>query len=245
MARKGTSRSSDPRINRIPFARSNGPYAKASNQDMLTTALDGLIERTGIARRPPRRGRRRRGAQAQPRLQPDPGVGARRRACAGETPAYDVGQACGTGLETAILVANKIALGQIESGIACGVDTTSDAPVALNDDLRQILLEANSARSNLDRIRALAKVRPGTADPGDAAQRRTAHRPLDGRAHRDHGPRVGNHPRCPGRADRRQPPASRRRLRERLRGRPRHRPISASSATRTCARTPRSSRSRS
>ena len=82
-----------------------------------------------------------------------------------ETPAYDVGQACGTGLETAILVANKIALGQVESGIACGVDTTSDAPIALNDDLREILLEANNARSNLDRMRALLKVRPGQIVP--------------------------------------------------------------------------------
>ena len=48
---------------------------------------------------------------------------------AAETPAYDVQQACGTGLETTILVANKIALGQIDAGIACGADTTSDAPI--------------------------------------------------------------------------------------------------------------------
>ncbi|HET6832207.1 MAG TPA: acetyl-CoA C-acetyltransferase, partial [Solirubrobacterales bacterium] len=79
--------------------------------------------------------------------------------------AYDVGQACGTGLETAILVANKIALGQIESGIACGVDTTSDAPIAINEDLRAVLLELNAARSNLDRLRTLAKLRPGQLVP--------------------------------------------------------------------------------
>ena len=65
-----------------------------------------------------------------------------------ETPAYDIGQACGTGLQATILVANKIALGQIDSAIAGGVDTTSDAPIALNDDLREILLEANNAKSN-------------------------------------------------------------------------------------------------
>src|SRR5688572_16855026 len=82
-----------------------------------------------------------------------------------ETPAYDVGQACGTGLEATILVANKIALGQVDSAIAGGADTTSDAPIALNDDLREILIEANSARSAGARVKALAKVRPGMIVP--------------------------------------------------------------------------------
>ena len=77
-----------------------------------------------------------------------------------ETPAYDVQQACGTGLEATILVANKIALGQIDAGIAGGVDTTSDAPLALNEDLRRILLEVNRAKSNVQRMRTLAKIRP-------------------------------------------------------------------------------------
>ena len=82
-----------------------------------------------------------------------------------ETPAYDVQQACGTGLETTILVANKIALGQIDAGIACGVDTTSDAPIALNEDLRETLLEANRQRSTAGKLRALAAVRPGHIVP--------------------------------------------------------------------------------
>ena len=69
---------------RIPFARQDGPYAQASNQDMLTATLDGLVGRFGLAGRDPRRGRRRRGAQAQPRLQPDPRVGARLQARAGD-----------------------------------------------------------------------------------------------------------------------------------------------------------------
>ena len=131
---------------------------------MLTAALDGLIDRTGLAGE--RLGEVAGGAVLKHsrdfNLTARVVLGTR---LAPETPAYDVGQACGTGLETAILVANKIALGQIESGIACGVDTTSDAPIALNEDLREILLEANSARSNLDRIRALAKVRPGHVVP--------------------------------------------------------------------------------
>src|SRR6185437_124369 len=82
-----------------------------------------------------------------------------------QTPAYDVQQACGTGLETAILIANKIALGQLDSGIAGGVDTTSDAPIAVNEGLRQVLLRANRARSVPARLAALAGIRPSQLVP--------------------------------------------------------------------------------
>ena len=122
--------------NRIPFARSNSTYARASNQDMLTAAIDGLVARFGLQGRADRRGGRRRGAQAQPRLQPHPRGGARLRACRRTTPAYDVQQACGTGLEAVDPDANKIALGQLESAIAGGVDSTSDAPIAVSEGLR-------------------------------------------------------------------------------------------------------------
>ncbi|MCY7289057.1 MAG: acetyl-CoA C-acetyltransferase, partial [Cryobacterium sp.] len=81
------------------------------------------------------------------------------------TPAYDVQQACGTGLEAAILVANKIALGQIESGIAGGVDTASDAPISVNDGLRHTLLAAGRAKTPLNRIKALSGLRPGHLVP--------------------------------------------------------------------------------
>ena len=86
-----------------------------------------------------------------------------------ETPAYDIQQACGTGLEAAILVANKIALGQIEVGIAGGADTTSDAPIAVNEELRKMLLEANRAKSTIGRLRAW----PGSA-PATSARRSRA-----------------------------------------------------------------------
>ena len=223
--------------NRIPFARSNGPYASASNQDMLTAALDGLVDRTGIAGE--RLGEVAGGAVLKHsrdfNLTRESLLGTR---IAPETPAYDVGQACGTGLETAILVANKIALGQIESGIAGGVDTTSDAPIAVNDDLREILLERNSARSNVDRS-GLSRAPARPARPRDPAQRRAADRPVDGRAHGDHGPRVGHHPARPGRARGGQPSAPRRRLRRRASRTTSSRPTSGSSATRTSAPTRR------
>src|SRR5688572_32984031 len=131
---------------------------------MLTAALDGLIERYRLA------GERLGEVAAGAVLKHSRDFNLTRESVLGtklaaETPAYDVGQACGTGLEATILVANKIALGQVESAIAGGADTTSDAPIALNDDLREILLEANNAKSNLDRVRALAKIRPGHIVP--------------------------------------------------------------------------------
>ncbi|MGI8667275.1 MAG: acetyl-CoA C-acetyltransferase [Jatrophihabitans sp.] len=150
--------------NRIPFARSNGPYAHASNQDMLTATLDGLVARFGL--QDVRLGEVAAGAVLKHsrdfNLTRESVLGSR---LAAQTPAYDVQQACGTGLETAILVANKIALGQIESGIAGGVDTTSDAPIAVSEGLRTVLLEANRARSVPARLRALAGLRPGQLLP--------------------------------------------------------------------------------
>ncbi|MDQ3572104.1 MAG: acetyl-CoA C-acetyltransferase [Actinomycetota bacterium] len=150
--------------NRIPFARSNGAYLKASNQDMLTAAFDGLIDRYGLS------GERLGEVAAGAVLKHARDFNLTRETVlstklAPETPAYDVGQACGTGLEATVLVANKIALGQIDSAIAGGADTTSDAPLAVNDKLRAILIEANNAKSNLDRVKALSKVRPGHIVP--------------------------------------------------------------------------------
>src|SRR5919107_763765 len=104
--------------NRIPFARANGAYARASNLDMLTATLDGLAARFGLAGE--RIGEVAGGAvlkHSRDRdLTREAVLGTR---IAPETPAYDVQQACGTGLETTILIANKIALGQIDSGVAC------------------------------------------------------------------------------------------------------------------------------
>jgi acetyl-CoA C-acetyltransferase len=150
--------------NRIPFARSDSVYAHASNQDMLTAALDGLIDRFGLDGE--RLGEVAGGAvlkHSRDRdLTRESVLGTR---LAAETPAYDVQQACGTGLETTILVANKIALGQIDAGIACGADTTSDAPIALNEQLRATLLEANRQRSTGGKLKALTGFRPGHIVP--------------------------------------------------------------------------------
>jgi len=150
--------------NRIPFARSNSVYSSASNQDMLTAALDGLISRYALEGE--RLGEVAGGAvlkHSRDRdLTRESVLGTR---LAPETPAYDVQQACGTGLETTILIANKIALGQIDAGIACGADTTSDAPIGLNEDLREVLLDANREKSTFGRVRQLTRVRPSHIVP--------------------------------------------------------------------------------
>ena len=78
-----------------------------------------------------------------------------------ETPATDIQQACGTGLQAAIQVANKIALGVIDAGVAGGTDTTSDAPVAISDKLRKKLMKVNSAKDTASRLKALGAIRPG------------------------------------------------------------------------------------
>jgi acetyl-CoA C-acetyltransferase len=150
--------------NRIPFARSNRAYARASNQDMLTATLDGLVARFGLEGE--RLGEVVGGAVLKHsrdfNLTRECVLGSR---LAHDTPAYDVQQACGTGLEAAILVANKIALGQIDAGIAGGVDTTSDAPIEVNEDLRGVLLDLNRASSVTERLGVATRLRPGHVVP--------------------------------------------------------------------------------
>ncbi|WP_434452095.1 acetyl-CoA C-acetyltransferase [Lentzea sp. E54] len=146
--------------NRIPFARSNGPYATASNQDMFTAVLDGLVSRFGL------QGERLGEVVAGAVLKHSRDFNLVRESVLGsrlspETPAYDLQQACGTGLQAIIAVANKIALGQIEAGIAGGVDTTSDAPIGVNENFRKLLLEFNRTR----KISLLAKLRPSHVVP--------------------------------------------------------------------------------
>jgi len=146
--------------NRIPFARSNSVYAGVSNQEMLTATIDGLVARFGLEGQVV--GEVVAGAVLKHardfNLTRESVLGSK---LAAETPATDIQQACGTGLQAAIQVANKIALGQIESGIAGGTDTTSDAPVAISDKLRKKLMKVNSAKDTVGKVKALGAIRPG------------------------------------------------------------------------------------
>ena len=144
--------------NRTPFVRSDTAYANCTNQEMLHAAIEGLVERfnlqnkklgevvAGSVIKHSRDFNLTREAVLDTSLSPD-------------TPCYDIQQACGTGLEAAVLVANKIALGQIDVGIAGGSDTTSDAPIGFGDGLRKALLAARRAKTGIDRVKALASIK--------------------------------------------------------------------------------------
>ncbi|MCP2046866.1 UNVERIFIED_ORG: acetyl-CoA acetyltransferase family protein [Paenarthrobacter nicotinovorans] len=150
--------------NRIPFARTGGAYVKSSNQDMLTAALEGLIARYGL--QDERIGEVAAGAV----LKHSRDFNLTREAVLGsalspETPAYDLQQACATGLETVLGLSNKIKLGQIESGIAGGVDSASDAPIAVSEGLREILLDLNRAKTPVQKLKIIGRIRPKDLAP--------------------------------------------------------------------------------
>lgn len=150
--------------NRIPFARSNKEYAHASNQDMLTSALDGLVARYGL--HDERLGLVAAGAV----LKHSRDFNLTREVVLGSaldstTPAIDLQQACCTSLAAAIHVGDAIAQGRISSGIAGGTDTTSDAPLAVNDSLRRTLINLSRAKTVAQRAQLIGSIRPGQLAP--------------------------------------------------------------------------------
>ncbi len=149
---------------RIPFCRSHSIYRTSSNLDLMTAALDGLIGKLDL----------------KGQVLGEVALGAvikhsrdwnLARECVIEsglsikTPAFDLQRACGTSVEAAIQIANKIALGQIEAGIAGGTDTVSDAPIVYPDPYRRMLLDIHGARSTMDRIKPMFRFRPSFLKP--------------------------------------------------------------------------------
>lgn len=150
--------------NRTPFTKAGGRFASASNQDMLTSAIDGLVARFGLA------GQQVGEVVAGAVLKHTRDFNLTREAVLGSalsphTPACDLQQACGTGLEAVIYASNKIRLGQAETAIAGGVDSASDAPIVVTEPLRKAILAANNARTLGARLKALAGIRPGDLMP--------------------------------------------------------------------------------
>jgi acetyl-CoA C-acetyltransferase len=150
--------------NRIPFVRSNTAYKSSSNLDMLTAALQGLVKRFDLE------GEKLGEVAAGAVMKHSKDFNLAREATlnsglSAQTPAYDVQQACGTGLEATILVANKIALGQIDCAIAGGTDTASDVPISIHEGYRQMLLELNRAKTMVQRLKTLLQFRPGFIFP--------------------------------------------------------------------------------
>ncbi|MBL1221879.1 acetyl-CoA C-acetyltransferase [Chryseobacterium sp. L7] len=139
---------------RIPFARVNTAYADLDNQELLVASLNGLINKYHL----------------QGKLLGEVAGGAvikhisesnliresvMNTALDPATPACDLQQACDTGIEAAVYIGNKIALGQIESGIACGVEAMSNIPFESAPRLRKALLKANKEKSVFGKLKQL------------------------------------------------------------------------------------------
>jgi acetyl-CoA C-acetyltransferase len=157
---------------RIPFARGNGSYAQVGNQEMLTAALRGVVERFGL------QGQRLDDVAAGAVMKHSSQWNLTRESVLGsglaaETPGLDLQRACGTSLEAAILLGNKIALGQIDCAIAAGVDTVSDPPVVYPRSFQQLLLRSYRGKTLRERAAPWLKLRmknlrpvlPGIAEP--------------------------------------------------------------------------------
>jgi len=144
--------------NRIPFARNNTAYTTANNRDMMTASLNGLIDRYNLQGK--QLGEVAGGAVIKHSWEIN-----LMRECVlhtsldPKTPACDIQQACNTGIESAIYIANKIALGQIDCGIAGGVDSTSNVPLEFNEHIRKILLSVRRSKGTFDKIKQLAKIK--------------------------------------------------------------------------------------
>ncbi|MCK6371198.1 MAG: acetyl-CoA C-acetyltransferase [Gammaproteobacteria bacterium] len=150
---------------RIPFCRAYTHYAERSNQEMMTAVLGGLVGRFHLEGK--RLGDVSLGAVMKHsrdwNLARECVLGS---GLAAETPAFDLQRACGTSLEAAILIGNKIALGQIDSGIAAGTDTISDTPVVYPDDYRRILGRSYRGRTLTERLAPWLGLRPRHFKPG-------------------------------------------------------------------------------
>jgi len=149
---------------RTPFARSYGAYAGASNQALLTAALRGVVERFQL------QGQRLGDVIGGAVLKHSRDFNLTRESLLSvgldpQTPGLDLQRACGTSLEAALLIANKIALGQIDAGIAAGVECISDPPVVYPDSYQQILLQSHRARSLGQRLAPFLKLRPRDFKP--------------------------------------------------------------------------------
>lgn len=149
---------------RIPFARGNGAYAQVGNQEMLTAALRGIVERFGL------QGQRLDEVAAGAVMKHSSQWNLTRESVLGcglaaETPGLDLQRACGTSLEAAILLGNKIALGQIDCAIAAGVDTVSDPPVVYPKSFQRLLMRSYRGKTTAERLGPWFGLRLGNLRP--------------------------------------------------------------------------------
>ena len=191
---------------RIPFARAHTAYADVGNQEMLTAVLRALVERFGLA------GARLGDVAAGAVIKHSRDYNLMRECVLvsgldPQTPGLDLQRACGTSLEAAILIGNKIALGQIDCGIAGGVDTISDPPVVYPRAYQQLLLASARGRTLGAAPGAVAAAAAAPLQAGAARGRRAAHRTFDGPEHASSWRKtLGDRARGAGSARLREPP---------------------------------------
>jgi acetyl-CoA C-acetyltransferase len=158
---------------RIPFARANGAYNEAGNQDMLTAALRALVERHNLKNQ-------RLGEVAAGAVIKHSRDWNLARECAlgsglhPETPAYDLQRACGTSLSAVAQLARRIDAGEIDCAIAGGADSASDIPLSYSPNLQRTVLAMARGKSWTDKLRTLGDLRPwdlAPASPGIAEPR--------------------------------------------------------------------------
>jgi acetyl-CoA C-acetyltransferase len=149
---------------RVPFCRAHTAYAEQSNQDMMTAALKGLVEKYRLA------GKRLGDVSLGAVIMHSSDWNLARECALGsglspETPAFDLRRACGTSLEAAIAIGNKIAVGQIDAGIAGGTDTISDTPIVYPPEYQKTLLRSARGRTLGQKLKPWLSLRPGFFKP--------------------------------------------------------------------------------
>jgi acetyl-CoA C-acetyltransferase len=149
---------------RIPFARANGAYMEASNQDMLTAAMTALVERFQL------KGLKLGEVAAGAVIKHSRDWNLARESALGSgldptTPAYDLQRACGTSLSAVAQLANRIALGEIDSGIAGGSDSASDIPLSYSPKLQRTVLSLASGKTWGDKLSTIGSLRPRDLAP--------------------------------------------------------------------------------
>lgn len=141
---------------RIPFCRQNTAYADVGNLGMSVRTLGALVERFGL------HGQQLGEVAMGAVIKHSSDWNLAREAALSSglsplTPGITLQRACGTSLDSVITIANKIALGQIDSGIGGGSDTTSEVPIVYGKKLRARLLAANRAKATGDKLKALLR----------------------------------------------------------------------------------------
>src|SRR5437660_5381386 len=152
---------------RIPFARANGAYNEASNQDMLTAALKALVDRFAL------KGEKLGEVAAGAVIKHSRDWNLARESTLGSglhptTPAYDLQRACGTSLSAVAQLANRISLGEIDSAIAGGADSASDVPLTYSRNLQRTVLTMSRGKSWGDKLRTIGELRPWDIAPASA-----------------------------------------------------------------------------